>query len=50
VRAPGEKVDVVNLPEEAGIKGNCHILMMDTDNGPIADLINKWLTDKGLSG
>ena len=38
---------MVNLPE-IGIKGNSHMLMMDKNNGQIADLINKWLTDKGL--
>jgi hypothetical protein len=48
VRAAGGKVDVVNLPE-VGIKGNSHMLMMDKNNGQIADLIDKWLTDKGLS-
>lgn len=48
VRVAGEIVDVVNLPE-VGIKGNSHMLMMNKNNGQIADLINKWLTDKGLS-
>jgi hypothetical protein len=47
-RAAGGKVDVVNLPE-VGIKGNSHMLMMDKNNGQIADLINKWLADRGLS-
>ncbi len=47
VRAAGGKVDVVNLPE-VGIKGNSHMMMMDKNNGQIADLIQKWLTDKGL--
>ena len=48
MRAAGGKVDVVNLPE-VGIKGNSHMLMMDKNNGQVADLIQKWLTDKGLS-
>ena len=48
MRAGGGKVDVVNLPE-AGVKGNSHMLMMDKNNGQVADLINKWLTDKGLA-
>jgi len=47
VRAAGGTVDVVNLPE-IGIKGNSHMLMMDKNNGQVADLIQKWLTDKGL--
>ncbi len=46
IRAAGGKVDVVNLPE-VGIKGNSH-MMTDKNNGQIADLIQKWLTDKGL--
>jgi pimeloyl-ACP methyl ester carboxylesterase len=47
VRSAGGSVDVVNLPE-VGIKGNSHMLMMDKNNGQIADLIQKWLTDKGM--
>lgn len=48
VRASGGKVDVVNLPE-VGIKGNSHMLMIDKNNAQTAELINKWLTDKGLA-
>jgi hypothetical protein len=47
IRAAGGNADVVNLPE-AGIKGNSHMLMMDKNNGRVADLIQKWLADKGL--
>jgi pimeloyl-ACP methyl ester carboxylesterase len=47
VRAGGGTVDVIHLPE-VGLKGNSHMLMMDKNNGPIADVIHKWLTDKGL--
>src|SRR5215831_13589423 len=47
IRAAGGSVDVINLPE-IGIKGNSHMLMMDRNNGEIADLIQKWLADKGL--
>ena len=47
VRSAGGSVDMVNLPE-VGIKGNSHMLMMDKNNGQIADLIQKWLTDKGM--
>ena len=39
---------MVNLPE-VGIKGNSHMLMMDKNNAQTAELINKWLTDKGLA-
>jgi hypothetical protein len=38
---------VVNLPD-VGIKGNSHMLMMDKNNAQVSDLIQKWLTDKGL--
>ena len=48
VRAAGGSVDVINLPA-IGIKGNSHMLMMDKNNGQIADVIQKWLTDKGLA-
>jgi pimeloyl-ACP methyl ester carboxylesterase len=48
VRAAGGKVDVVNLPE-IGIKGNSHMLMMDKNNAVTADLIQKWLVEKGLA-
>ena len=47
MRGAGGNVDVVNLPE-VGIKGNSHMLMMDKNNAQIADLIQKWLADKGL--
>lgn len=47
MRAAGANVDVVNLPE-VGIKGNSHMLMMDKNNAQVADLIQKWLADKGL--
>lgn len=47
IRAGGGKVDVINLPE-MGIKGNSHMLMMDKNNGEIADVIQKWLAEKGL--
>jgi hypothetical protein len=39
---------VVDLPE-AGIKGNSHMIMMDKNNNQVADLIQKWLLDKGLA-
>ena len=48
VRAAVGSVDVVNLPE-AGIKGNSHMLMMDKNNGEVADLIQTWLVGKGLA-
>jgi hypothetical protein len=48
IRAAGGSVDVVNLPER-GITGNSHMLMQDKNNAQIADLIQKWLADKGMT-
>jgi hypothetical protein len=39
---------VVDLPE-VGIKGNSHMMMMDKNDNQVADLIQKWLVDKGLA-
>ena len=47
LKSAGGSIDVVDLPE-AGIKGNSHMMMMDKNNAMIADLIQKWLLDKGL--
>jgi pimeloyl-ACP methyl ester carboxylesterase len=48
VRAAGGKVDVINLPD-IGIKGNSHMMMMDKNNGEIADVIQNWLVKQGLT-
>jgi hypothetical protein len=48
VRAAGGKVDVINLPD-AGITGNSHMVMMDRNNGAVADVIQKWLAEQGLT-
>ena len=48
VRAAGGKVDVINLPD-LGIKGNSHMMMMDKNNGAVADVIGRWLVDQGLT-
>jgi hypothetical protein len=47
IRAAGGSVDVVDLPE-IGIKGNSHFPMMDKNNREVADLIQKWLGERGL--
>jgi pimeloyl-ACP methyl ester carboxylesterase len=47
VRAGGGKVDVINLPD-IGIKGNSHMVMMDKNNGAVADVIQRWLVEQGL--
>jgi len=43
----GGDVTVVHLPE-AGIKGNTHFPFSDLNNIEVADLMSKWLKDKGL--
>jgi pimeloyl-ACP methyl ester carboxylesterase len=48
VRAAGGKVDVINLPD-VGIMGNSHMVMMDRNNGAVADVIQKWLAEQGLT-
>jgi pimeloyl-ACP methyl ester carboxylesterase len=48
VRAAGGKVDVINLPDLA-IKGNSHMVMMDKNNGAVADVIQHWLVQQGLT-
>ena len=47
VNAHGGDVTVVHLPE-IGIKGNTHFIMSDLNNKEIADVIAKWLKEKGL--
>ncbi|MEX6689904.1 alpha/beta fold hydrolase [Danxiaibacter flavus] len=47
VNAHGGDATIVYLPE-AGIKGNTHFIMSDLNNKEIADLITKWLKEKGL--
>lgn len=41
-RAGGASVDILDLPQR-GIRGNSHMLMMETNNAEIAALIEEWL-------
>jgi hypothetical protein len=43
----GGNVTVIHLPE-IGIKGNTHFPFSDLNNIEIADLLSKWLKEKGL--
>jgi hypothetical protein len=43
----GGDVTVVHLPK-IGIKGNTHFPFSDLNNIEIADLLSKWLKEKGL--
>jgi hypothetical protein len=40
--------DVVDLPE-IGIKGNSHFPLMDKNNLEVADLIQKWLSERAYT-
>jgi hypothetical protein len=48
VNRRGGDVTVVHLPE-IGIHGNTHFPFSDLNNLEIADLLSKWLTEKGLN-
>ena len=47
VNAHGGDATVVNLPE-IGIKGNTHFPMSDLNNQEVAEVLAKWLKQKGL--
>ena len=47
VNKNGGDVTLVQLPEK-GLKGNTHFPMSDLNNVEVADLLSKWLKDKGL--
>lgn len=47
-KAAGGSVEIIELPA-LGLKGNSHFLMMERNNAQIADIIEKWLVDKGLT-
>jgi hypothetical protein len=47
VNRRGGDVNVVHLPE-IGIHGNTHFPFSDVNNLEIADLLSKWLKEKGL--
>jgi hypothetical protein len=48
LRKQGTDVTRIDLPK-LGIRGNSHMLMMDTNSDQIAAMIQKWMVDKGLS-
>jgi len=47
VNRHGGDVTVIHLPE-AGLKGNTHFPFSDLNNTEVADLMSKWLKEKGL--
>ena len=48
IKQAGGTADWINLPD-IGIKGNSHMLMKDKNSDQIAEVIQKWLVNKGLS-
>ncbi len=47
LKARGGKVEWIDLPA-IGIKGNSHMVMMDTNSDEVAGLIQQWMTKQGL--
>lgn len=47
LRRQGGVADHLDLPK-AGVRGNSHMLMMDTNSDHVAALIQKWLERQGL--
>ncbi len=47
LRAGGAAVTSIDLPQ-LGIRGNGHLMMMDRNNTEIADIVNRWLAERGL--
>ena len=47
IRAAGGAPEVVDLPAR-GLAGNSHMMMMDKSSDQVAELIQKWLEQKGL--
>jgi pimeloyl-ACP methyl ester carboxylesterase len=47
VQAAGAPVEWIDLPER-GIKGNSHMMMMDTNSDEIAGLVQEWLQKQGM--
>lgn len=47
VNANGGDATIVHLPE-IGIKGNTHFIMSDLNSKEVADVLAKWLKEKGL--
>ena len=46
-RGEGGVADWWDLPK-MGVAGNTHMLMMDTNSDQVAQMIQKWMADRGL--
>jgi pimeloyl-ACP methyl ester carboxylesterase len=47
LRASGVSVTQIDLPQ-LGIRGNGHLMMMERNNADIADIVNRWLAERGF--
>jgi pimeloyl-ACP methyl ester carboxylesterase len=47
LREAGGTADTLDLPAQ-GIRGNSHMLMMDTNSDQVAALVQAWIASKGL--
>ena len=47
LRAEGGVADWYDLPK-MGVAGNTHMLMMDKNSDQVAQMIQKWMADRGL--
>jgi hypothetical protein len=47
VRGAGGGADTLDLPA-AGVPGNSHMLMMDTNSDEVAERVQRWMEAKGL--
>ena len=47
IRAAGGVADTLDLPAE-GIRGNSHMLMMDTNSDDVAARVQQWMEQRGL--
>jgi hypothetical protein len=47
LRRQGGVADALDLPK-AGVRGNSHMMMMDTNSDQVAALIQTWMATHGL--
>lgn len=47
IRAAGGTADTLDMPAE-GVRGNSHMIMMDTNSDDVAARIQRWMASRGL--
>jgi hypothetical protein len=48
-RGPSSRLDPNGLYQVEQIRGNSHMVMMDRNNDAVANVIQKWLAERGLT-